>query len=342
MGFTLLAFGCGGGGSSDAVVSTGTGGGGGSIPGPNPISGPALSRDDSYRTIKNVALFVTPALGVTANDLATGTLSFPTASVRGGKVFGNAIGSFSYTPPREFVGSDSFEYSLLTAQGTSRSTVTIEVRDGIGSGLSIDYQGQSGRFAIVQPTDPQEFASYLQAQIAGGALQGSTTVFQSDAIPGTRFAVVVDATRWNAALARDYACQIAAQALGQDPLTPEGITAGAQAYTTMTLEAQLFFQIAAVFKGNLLNGPDNYDNPALRQLLVERGLSQFITDNRVGVTDVPTLGAIGAAMNAGRLTIFDVLDSGAFENPERYDEIIDFVLSGQFRDIVNAYESEPF
>lgn len=339
---SLLFFGsgCGGGGGNEPIlgapVVTGN-------PNPNNDALP-VSRDDSYVTRRNVALYVGAEKGLLVNDTpASASLLLSAGTQQGGSVRAYSEGAFFYTPPRDFLGSDQFSYTLSNGAGSSTSTVTISVsQGGIDSGLSIDFYQGSGRFSLVRPNDPQEFASYLQAQLAGGAAQGGTGVSQLDAIPNTRFARVEDPFLWNAGLARNYACQLAAQSLGFKPLEASGIEQGAQVYGQMSPEAQLFLQVAAVFKGNLLNGPDEYDNPGLRDLLVSKGLTQFINDPLVGVRDVQTLGAIGAAMNAGQLTIADILNSGTFAEVERYDEVVEFVFTGRFRDAVFEYEAVPF
>ena len=78
----------------------------------------------------------------------------------------------------------------------------------------------------------------------------------------------------------------------------------------MKPEAQLFMQVASVFKGDLLNGPGFYDNAGLKDLLLQKGLGQFVNDPQVGKTDVQTIGAITAAINSGQLSLNDVINSG--------------------------------
>jgi len=301
-----------------------------------------VGRDDTYATGQNTALYVTAQNGVLVNDTATDallTLSSETAV--GGSVRGYAEGAFFYTPPEGFVGTDEFSYSLVNRDGAAFATVRILVEQRTNGGLSVNFYDGTGRFQLVEPTDTQEFASYLQAQIAGGALAGGTGVAQADAIPMTRFALVQDPTLWSAGLARNYASQLAAEALGFDPLTAQGLLQGAQGYDQMHLDAQLFLQVAAVFKGNLLGGPDLYDNPGLKNLLLSKGLTQLANRPNVGVTDVQTLGAIGAAMNDGHLSMAEILNSGTFDNIERYDIVVEYVFSGRFRDDVLGYESAP-
>ena len=195
--------------------------------------------------------------------------------------------------------------------------------------------------SLPQPSDPQEFASYIQAQIAGGALQGKTGVAQRDAIPGSRFGQVQDPTMWQASLARTYAYQFAAQAVGANPLSAQGVQQGMQAFSQMKPEAQLFMQVASVFKGDLLNGPGFYDNAGLKTLLESKGLNQFINDPQVGKTDVQTIGAITAAINAGQLSLNDVINSGTISDLNRYQNVISYVSNGGFANDLRNYDTVP-
>lgn len=206
------------------------------------------------------------------------------------------------------------------------------------NGPSTGYGGGGG-VALPPPTDPQEFASYIQAQIAGGALQGKTGVAQRDAIPGSRFGTVQDSTMWQASLARNYAYQFAAQAIGANPLSAQGLAQGQQAFGNMKPEAQLFMQVASVFKGDLLGGPGFYDNPGLKRLLESKGLNQFINDPQVGQTDVQTIGAITAAINAGQLSLNDVINSGTISDLNRYQQVINYVSQGGFANDLRNYDT---
>jgi methionine-rich copper-binding protein CopC len=92
--------------------------------------------NDSYSAIGNV--FVDSSTGapfaVTGNDnfVLTPTISaFDSASANGGVVTvvtsGVAIGRFTYNPPVGFTGTDTFNYTLSTANGSSTATVTFTV-----------------------------------------------------------------------------------------------------------------------------------------------------------------------------------------------------------------------
>lgn len=199
------------------------------------------------------------------------------------------------------------------------------------------FPGVGGKY-MAYPTDQNDFASYLQAQRLGGALNGQTTIRQSDGIPGTRFGTIQNNTAWNASVARNYAYQFAAQAMGQDALSPQGLAYAAQNWDKMSPDAQIFTQVASVFKGNLLGGPGNYDNPGLKNLLLSHGLGNLANQPGVGATDVQTVGAITAALNSGQLSLQDVLNSGTIDNMNRYQNIIGYVSSGQFNNDLGYFD----
>lgn len=198
-----------------------------------------------------------------------------------------------------------------------------------------------GNPALPTPSDPNDYASYLQAQRLGGTLEGKTGIAQRDAIPGTRFGQVQNSTGWQASVARNYAYQFAAYAVGADALTPEGVKAGQQALPQMAPDAQLFTQVASVFKGNLLGGPGFYNNPGLKQLLASRGLGELANRPGVGETDVQSIGAITIALNQGKLSLNDVINSGAIDNMDRYFQVIQYVQQGQFGRDLQFYDSVP-
>lgn len=215
----------------------------------------------------------------------------------------------------------------------------------VSSPSSGGYSGTGGIIGAAGtppvPSDGQEFASYLQAQRLGGSLEGKTGIAQRDALPGSRFAQVADSQAWQASLARNYAYQFAAYASGGDALTPEGMQKGQQAFNFMSDDARLFMQVASVFKGNLLNGPGFYDNPGLKQLLLSRGLGDLANKPGVGETDVQSIGAITIALNRGKLTLDDVIQSGTIDNLDRYQQVIGYVRSGHFNQDLNFYDSVP-
>ncbi len=205
---------------------------------------------------------------------------------------------------------------------------------------NLDGRFENGLF-MRRPLDQGEFASYNAAQIAGGALNGATSIFQRDAIPGTRYAQAQDPTLFHSATARMYAYQFASYANGYDPLTPAGMADGARAFETMAPDARVFMQVASVYKGNLLGGPDNYDNPTLRNMLLSKGLTELANKPGVGLTDVQTIGAVSAALNSGQVTLNDVIASGSIQDMPRYRQVIDYVVGGQFNQDLGRYDALP-
>ena len=248
---------------------------------------------------------------------------------------GDLYGGYSTASP--YGNNYSVPNYLPTGAYIPTTTTATNTGGGLyGSGSST---GTSNLPAMPFPSDGNDYASYLQAQVAGGALNGQTTVNQSDGIPGTRFATVAPSQLWNANVGRLYAYQFAAQATGSDPLSAQGLQAGAQAMQQMTPDAQLFAQVASVFKGNLNGGPGNYDNAGLKQLLIDHGAGDLTNTAGVGETDVQTIGAVTAAINRGQLSLQDVVGSGTIDNLDRYGQIISYVQSGHFQTDLNLYDT---
>jgi hypothetical protein len=191
------------------------------------------------------------------------------------------------------------------------------------------------------PGDLGDIGSYLQAQRLGGTLEGKTGIAQRDAVPGTRFAQVQNPEAWQASVARNYAYQFAAYAVGADALSAQGVDAGARALPGLAPQAQLFVQVASVFKGNLLGGPGFYNNPGLKQLLQQHGLNSLASGAGVGETDVQTIGAITKALNSGQLSLDEVINSGTIDNLQRYQQVINYVQGGGFNAALQRYDTTP-
>src|SRR5688572_23487132 len=98
--------------------------------------------NNSYNATQNTPLVVSAASGVLANDsdpdgqaLTVG--SFSATSVQGGTVAMNSNGSFTYTPPSGFSGSDSFSYSASDGTLQRNALVNLSVASG-GAGSTFD------------------------------------------------------------------------------------------------------------------------------------------------------------------------------------------------------------
>ena len=83
-----------------------------------------LAFSDGYQLTTGQVLNV-PAPGPMANDSAVGTLDV-TMEPEHGALVAQADGQFTYTPDPEHVGSDSFQYHVVTAAGSS-NTVTVRL-----------------------------------------------------------------------------------------------------------------------------------------------------------------------------------------------------------------------
>jgi len=68
-----------------------------------------------------------PSPGVLGNDTLNGAVISSHTNPAHGSLTLNANGSFVYTPSRNFVGIDSFTYTLKNPTGSSTATVTIDV-----------------------------------------------------------------------------------------------------------------------------------------------------------------------------------------------------------------------
>jgi hypothetical protein len=96
-----------------------------------PVNDAPAAEGDTYATDEDTALEVAAAAGVLSNDsdVEGDALS---AAVASGPAHGSlsltAEGSLSYTPKRDYNGSDSFEYSAGDGADSGTATVTIDVR----------------------------------------------------------------------------------------------------------------------------------------------------------------------------------------------------------------------
>jgi hypothetical protein len=93
-----------------------------------------LALDDAYNALENTPLSVVAGAGLFANDReflgdTFSLTSFEAASANGGSETVNADGSFTYTPPTNFTGTDTFHYTIGDSAGLSGSgTVTLTVQ----------------------------------------------------------------------------------------------------------------------------------------------------------------------------------------------------------------------
>lgn len=270
-------------------------------------------------------------------DNRTPQLLFPQA-------YGVGLAPSLMSPPGSLMGPAALPAQWQVVQLLQQLLVGLQQLSGAWGGVLGSPPPQAPPPGVPlppSPSDPNDFLSYLQAQRLGGTLEGKTGIAQRDALPGTRFAQVENPQAWQASVARNYAYQFAAYAVGADALSAQGLEAGQQALSQMSPDAQLFTQVASVFKGNLLQGPGFYNNPGLKQLLISRGLTELANRPGVGETDVQSIGAITIALNQGRLSLQDIISSGTIDNMDRYQQVIHYVQQGQFQRDLQFYDSVP-
>jgi hypothetical protein len=89
---------------------------------------PKAIDDGVYTTPHNVTLNVPALTGMLANDLGTGLTVTSNTAPSHGTVTANADGSFTYVPTNNYVGPDSFTYTITDSSGqTSTATVRLDV-----------------------------------------------------------------------------------------------------------------------------------------------------------------------------------------------------------------------
>lgn len=89
---------------------------------------PLEARPDAYSTREDLALVVSAGLGLKKNDNSTSARVVAEVLPANGQLTLNEDGSFTYTPTKDFNGTDTFTYHLVNAQETSEpATVTLNV-----------------------------------------------------------------------------------------------------------------------------------------------------------------------------------------------------------------------
>ncbi|WP_020559982.1 cadherin-like domain-containing protein [Thiofilum flexile] len=113
-----------------------------------------IAKADSATTKQNIAVITSNVLSNdTDTDGDTLTVStFDATSAQGGKVVNNGNGTFTYTPKTDFVGSDSFNYTVSDGKGgtaTAQVTITVQASSrGDGSGSSSGGGGSTDLLAV--------------------------------------------------------------------------------------------------------------------------------------------------------------------------------------------------
>ena len=153
-----------------------------------------LAFADTFATAINTVLDV-PAPGLLANDqlfASESIISAMTTTTAGGTVQVDENGRFTYTPPPDFIGQDSFHYTLENDAGTDMTIVTITVVD---SDLRVDK--------VVDQPSPfagEEITYTLKAQNEGATQL--TNIVISDTLPigiAYKHHIASDGTSYNPA-----------------------------------------------------------------------------------------------------------------------------------------------
>src|SRR5690606_16945031 len=99
----------------------------------NPVNDPPTANNDFYSTLENTPIVRDAAQGVLANDVDIDGDALVAALATGpsnGSLAFQTDGSFEYIPNNNFVGTDSFTYTVTDPDGeTDTATVLITVGD---------------------------------------------------------------------------------------------------------------------------------------------------------------------------------------------------------------------
>ncbi|MBI3927147.1 MAG: hypothetical protein HY319_16545 [Armatimonadetes bacterium] len=190
------------------------------------------------------------------------------------------------------------------------------------------------------PRDHDEFASFLEAQGAGGTLRHQRGIQQTDALPWTRLARVLDGRWWEAALARSFACQVAACVAGQNALNARGMIRGLQVLGQLSMPARLFVQAVAVAVTRRPEAGPAVDQRRLARFLRTRALAGESTTG-TAASELLLLGAASLAIHQRRVSIRDLLGCGALWDTPGWLGLLDYVRRGDFRADLVRYETVP-
>jgi LPXTG-motif cell wall-anchored protein len=103
---------------------------------------PINAVDDSGQTTINTPLTVSADAGLLANDIGEGRQVTSNTQPANGTVVVNADGSYDYTPNQDFVGADSFTYTITDDFGQTR-TATVTLNVNANAVPQVDVKGVS-------------------------------------------------------------------------------------------------------------------------------------------------------------------------------------------------------
>lgn len=103
---------------------------------PQPVAAP-VAVNDAYPALGNATITQAAAGGVLSNDTLNGgnISAFDAVGSQNGALSLNGDGSFSYTPAANFVGAETFNYTLSNAGGNSTAAITFT---STGLGIFVD------------------------------------------------------------------------------------------------------------------------------------------------------------------------------------------------------------
>jgi uncharacterized repeat protein (TIGR01451 family) len=137
---------------------------------PGSLNSSPLAINDSYTFIGNTPISINAANGVLSNDHdldgdAISLSSYDSTSAQGGQVSLNADGSFQYSPPLGYSGSDTFSYTIQDTHGESdRATVTLRATQLV---WYINNAASAGDGSYDHPFN--SLNDYNSARLGGGA-----------------------------------------------------------------------------------------------------------------------------------------------------------------------------
>ena len=150
-------------------------------------AGNPIAVDDSATTTENT--LVTTGNVLTNDSVVDGATitSSDAASANGGTVVDNGNGTFNYTPPAGFIGTDTFTYTLcdndLPVASCSTATVTVTVTDA-GNPTAVDDN--------ISITEDTTIATVISALSNDSLIDGATYSSGSFIYTGANGATIVD------------------------------------------------------------------------------------------------------------------------------------------------------
>lgn len=192
--------------------------------------------DDNYATAEDTPLPASPARNVLANDTDVDVEPLSVVAASGNTVAGGTYqifsnGQFTYTPPANFNGNDSFNYTVTDGTATDVGTVNIAVAaspdgptavDDNEGPVNEDVPGQAAGLAfgggafrteangffleadlLANDTDPDLPGDVLDITGVGAAIGGTVQLFTS--FGGTQYVVFTPFANYSGPAQFDYA-----------------------------------------------------------------------------------------------------------------------------------------